>query len=191
VKILFVYPQYPDTFLSFKHALKFISKKAAFPPLGALTVAAMLPKEWERKLVDMNVDALKAGDIQWADYVFISAMVVQKESTKEVIQRCNNLGVKVVAGGPLFTTDAEAFSGVDHFILNEAEVTLPLFLADLKKGSPGKTYSTDVHPAITQTPVPMWSLINMRKYSSMNLQYSRGCPFNCEFCDISVPQKAA
>jgi radical SAM superfamily enzyme YgiQ (UPF0313 family) len=185
LKILFVYPQYPDTFWSFKHALKFISKKAAFPPLGALTVAAMLPGEWEKKLVDMNVDALVDGDIRWADYVFISAMVVQKVSTKEVIQRCNDLGVKVVAGGPLFTTESDAFSGVAHFVLNEAEVTLPLFLADLKVGNPGKTYSTQIHPAITETPVPMWSLINLEKYSSMNMQYSRGCPFNCEFCDIT------
>jgi radical SAM superfamily enzyme YgiQ (UPF0313 family) len=187
LKILLVYPQCPDTFWSFKHALKFVSKKASFPPLGALTVAAMLPGEWEKKLVDMNVSVLKDDDIRWADYVFISAMVVQKESAKEVIQRCNRLGIKVVAGGPLFTTEPEAFSGVDHFILNEAEVTLPPFLADLGNGHPLKSYSSDVHPPITRTPVPLWSLIkrSMGKYSSMNLQYSRGCPFNCEFCDIT------
>jgi radical SAM superfamily enzyme YgiQ (UPF0313 family) len=185
LKILMVYPQYPDTFWSFKHALKFVSLKAAFPPLGLLTVASMLPGEWEKKLVDMNVNTLKDKDIQWADYVFISAMVVQKESAKDVIQRCNRLGAKVVAGGPLFTTEPEAFSGVDHYVLNEAEVTLPLFLADLEIGALKKTYATDVHPAITGTPLPLWSLINMRKYSSMNLQYSRGCPFNCEFCDIT------
>jgi len=185
LKILFVYPQCPDTFWSFKHALKFVSKRASFPPLGALTVAAMLPGDWEKKLVDMNVSTLKNEEIKWADYVFISAMVVQKESAKEVIQRCNNLGVKVVAGGPLFTTEVDAFSGVDHFILNEAEVTLPLFLADLNNGHPQKKYTTNVHPPITETPVPLWSLINKSKYSSMNLQYSRGCPFNCEFCDIT------
>jgi len=185
MKILLVYPQCPDTFWSFKHALKFVSKKASFPPLGALTVAAMLPQEWEKNLVDMNVNALKDEDIRWADYVFISAMVVQKESAKEVIQRCNSLGTKVVAGGPLFTTEPEAISGIEHLILNEAEVTLPLFLADLSNGSPKMKYSTEVHPPITQTPVPLWSLINMNKYSSMNLQYSRGCPFNCEFCDIT------
>jgi radical SAM superfamily enzyme YgiQ (UPF0313 family) len=185
LKILLVYPHYPDTFWSFKHALKFVSKKASFPPLGALTVAAMLPSEWEKKLIDMNVDTLKDQDIRWADYVFISAMVVQKESVREVIQRCNSLGTKVVAGGPLFTTEPQAFSGVDHFILNEAEITLAPFLSDLAKGQPQKTYTTDIHPAITQTPAPLWSLINMNKYSSMNLQYSRGCPFNCEFCDIT------
>jgi radical SAM superfamily enzyme YgiQ (UPF0313 family) len=185
MKILLVYPLYPDTFWSFKHALKFVSIKAAFPPLGALTVAAMLPQDWEKRLIDMNVNALSDADIKWADYVFISAMVVQKESVKEVIRRCNNLGTRVVAGGPLFTTEPDEFSGVDHFILNEAEVTLPLFLADLEKGTPKKMYTTPLHPEITRTPVPLWSLINMKKYSSMNLQYSRGCPFNCEFCDIT------
>jgi radical SAM superfamily enzyme YgiQ (UPF0313 family) len=185
LKILLVYPQYPDTFWSFKHALKFVSLKAAFPPLGLLTVAAMLPGAWEKKLIDMNVHMLKDKDISWADFVFISAMVVQKESVKEVISRCNELGTKVVAGGPLFTTEPEAFSGVDHFVLNEAEVTLPPFLADLEKGNLKKIYSSDIHPTITATPAPLWSLINMSKYSSMNLQYSRGCPFNCEFCDIT------
>jgi len=126
LKILLVYPQYPDTFWSFKHALKFVSLKAAFPPLGLLTVASMLPSDWEKKLVDMNVSSLKDEDIKWADYVFISAMVVQKESVKNVIQRCNGLGTKIVAGGPLFTTEPDNFVGVDHFILNEAEITLPL-----------------------------------------------------------------
>jgi radical SAM superfamily enzyme YgiQ (UPF0313 family) len=185
LKILLVYPRCPDTFWSFKHALKFVSKKASFPPLGALTVAAMLPEEWEKKLVDMNVNSLNDEDIKWADYVFISAMVVQKESAREVIQRCNSLGIKVVVGGPLFTTEPEAFSGIEHLILNEAEATLPPFLDDLKNGHPQKKYSNNFHPQIIRTPVPLWSLINMKKYSSMNLQYSRGCPFNCEFCDIT------
>jgi radical SAM superfamily enzyme YgiQ (UPF0313 family) len=185
LKILLVYPQCPDTFWSFKHALKFVSKKAAFPPLGALTVAAMLPEEWEKKLVDMNITTLKDEDLKWADYVFISAMVVQKESAREVIKRCNSLGRKIVAGGPLFTTEPDNFSGIDHLILNEAETTLPPFLEDLKNGNPQKMYSSNIHPPITRTPAPLWSLVNMKKYSSMDLQYSRGCPFNCEFCDIT------
>ena len=134
MKILLVYPQYPDTFWGFKHALKFISKKAGLPPLGALTVAAMLPEHWQKRLIDMSVDTLTDNDIKWADYVFISAMVIQKDSTKEVIRRCNGLGTKVVAGGPLFTTEPDEFTGVDHFVLNEAEITLPQFLADLEKG---------------------------------------------------------
>jgi radical SAM superfamily enzyme YgiQ (UPF0313 family) len=185
LKILLVYPEYPDTFWSFRHALKFISKKAAFPPLGALTVAAMLPASWEKRLVDMNVRPLSDADIKWADYVFISAMIVQKESARNVIKRCIRLGIKVVAGGPLFTTEPENFGNVDHLVLNEAEITLPIFLADLEKGAAQKIYGTTAHPDVTSTPVPLWSLAEMGRYSSMNLQYSRGCPFNCEFCDIT------
>jgi len=184
LKILLVYPQYPDTFWSFKHALKIIAKKAAFPPLGLLTIAAMLPAEWAKKLVDMNTATLTDNDLKWADYVFISAMTVQQDSVRQVIARCNKLGAKVVAGGPLFTTEYEAFDGVDHFVLGEAEVTLPLFLNDLERGNAGHLYQSEERPDIGQTPVPLWSLINMGKYSSMNLQYSRGCPFDCEFCDI-------
>jgi len=186
LKILLVYPQYPDTFWSFKHALKIISKKAAHPPLGLLTVAAMLPDEWEKKLVDMNVTSLTDEDLKWADYVFISAMVVQKNSVKEVISRCKEFNTKIVAGGPLFTTGCEEFEGVDHFVLGEAEITLPLFLEDLEKGCARHIYTSKQRPDITKTPIPLWSLINMKKYSAMNVQYSRGCPFNCEFCDIII-----
>jgi len=181
-----VYPKYPDTFWSFKHALKFVSKKAAFPPLGLLTVAAMLPEEWEKNLVDMNVTKLTDSDIEWAEYVFISAMEVQKESVKKVIAQCKKLGTKIVAGGPLFTTGYEEFDGVDYFVLGEAEVTLYPFLEDLKEGRAQHIYASNEHPDISATPIPLWSLIDMKHYSSMNLQYSRGCPYDCEFCDIII-----
>lgn len=184
MKVLLVYPENPDTFWSFKHALKFIYKKAAHPPLGLLTVAAMLPAQWEKKLVDMNVSVLKDKDIKWADYVLISAMVVQKESVRETVDRCHALGKKVVAGGPLFTTDYEDYDDIDYLVLDEGEVTLPLFLADLEKGEPRHIYTSTERPDITRTPVPMWSLIKIGRYVSMNIQYSRGCPYDCEFCDI-------
>ncbi|MFH1382466.1 MAG: B12-binding domain-containing radical SAM protein [Chloroflexota bacterium] len=184
MKILLVYPKYPDTFWSFRYALRFIRKKASFPPLGLLTVAAMVPAEWEKKVVDLNVAALSDGDIKWADYVFISAMTVQRDSARETIARCQKLGTMVVAGGPLFTTEHEEFTGVDHFVLGEAEVTLPLFLTDLEKGCPQHIYTCTERPDISKTPLPMWSLLNIKHYSSMSLQYSRGCPFDCEFCDI-------
>jgi radical SAM superfamily enzyme YgiQ (UPF0313 family) len=180
-----VYPQYPDTFWSFKHALRFVLKKAAFPPLGLLTVAAMLPKEWQKKVIDMNVRPLTDKDIKWADYVFISAMVVQRNSVKEVIRRVKKLGKTIVAGGPLFTTEPEQFDEIDHLVLNEAEITLAPFLSDLAAGKAQHLYSTTEHPAITSTPTPLYSLININNYSSVGLQYSRGCPFNCEFCDIT------
>lgn len=186
MRILLVYPSHPNTFWSFKHALPFISKKAAFPPLGLLTVAAMLPQEWEKKLIDMNTDTLTERDIEWADYVFISAMIIQRQSTREVIARCNRAGTPVVAGGPLFMAEDQTFMGADHVILNEAEVTLPLFLRDLDQGRAQHIYQSGEYPDITKTPAPAWELIDLSKYSSMCIQYSRGCPFDCEFCSIGV-----
>jgi radical SAM superfamily enzyme YgiQ (UPF0313 family) len=185
MKILLVYPEYPDTFWSFSYALKFTSKRAAYPPLGLLTVAAMLPPEWEKKLVDMNVRKLRDKDLLWADYLFLSAMSIQKESVREVLARCREHGVKVVAGGPLFTNDFEEFGDVDHLVLNEAEMTLGPFLRDLKEGRPQHLYMSVEKADVTKTPIPLWELINMRHYSSMNIQYSRGCPFDCEFCNIT------
>ncbi len=194
MKILLVSPQYPDTFWSFKYALRFISKKAAFPPLGLLTVAAMLPNEWQKKLVDMNTTTLTEEHIKWADYVFVSAMIVQKESVKEIIARCKKFNTKIVAGGPLFTTAYKQFALYDqvelgdvaHFMLGEAEAILPRFLEDLQKGRAQHTYTANEHPDITKTPIPLWELIDMKKYAEMSIQYSRGCPFNCEFCDIII-----
>jgi radical SAM superfamily enzyme YgiQ (UPF0313 family) len=185
MNILLVYPEYPDTFWSFSYALKFTSKKAAYPPLGLLTVAAMLPPEWDKRLVDMNVRKLKDKDLLWADYVFLGAMSVQKESVKTVLARCRELGVKVVAGGPLFTNDYVEFADVDHLVLNEAEITLRSFLSDLKAGKPERIYASDEKADVTKTPIPLWELIDMRHYSCMNIQYSRGCPFDCEFCNIT------
>jgi len=187
MKILLVYPEYPETFWSFKYALKFISKKASLPPLGLLTVAALLPKEWEKKLVDMTVTALSDRDIKWADYVFISAMAIQKGSVKKIIAQCKRLGAKIVAGGPLFTSGYEDFEDeVDHFILNEAEITLPLFLEDLKRGHPKHIYTSNQWADIKKTPIPLWELADMNKYATMCIQYSRGCPFNCDFCDVTL-----
>ncbi len=186
MNILLVNPEYPKTFWSFRYALKFISKKASFPPLGLLTVAAMLPEEWSKKLVDLNVWPLKEKDLLWADYIFIGGMSVQKESAKEVIERCRSLGKKIVAGGPLFTARHEEFDGVDHFVLNEAEITLPRFLDDLRKGEAQPLYTSHEWADVTVTPLPLWELIELRHYSSMNIQYSRGCPYDCEFCDITV-----
>jgi radical SAM superfamily enzyme YgiQ (UPF0313 family) len=179
-----VYPQFPITFWSFKHALKFVSKKTTYPPLGLLTVAAMLPADWQKKVVDMNVTRLSDDDIQWADLVFISAMGVQKESVKEVIRRCRELGARTVAGGPLFTMEPDDYPTIDHLVLGEAEAVLPEFLADLNSGTARRLYQSKTFPDICTTPLPLWSLIDMKHYSSMSIQYSRGCPFNCEFCDI-------
>ncbi|MBU1096373.1 MAG: DUF4070 domain-containing protein [Bacteroidetes bacterium] len=186
MNILMVYPEYPDSFWSFKHALKFVSKKASFPPLGLLTVASMLPSEWNVKLIDMNVKDLFAKDIIWADYVFISAMSVQSESVNRVIEQCEKLNAKIVCGGPLFTSSSEYYENVDHLVLNEAEITVPQFLRDLQSGNPKHKYTSEDFPDITTTPLPLWDLVSMKNYTSMNLQYSRGCPYDCDFCDITV-----
>jgi len=185
MKVLFVYPEFPDTFWSFKHALKFIRKKAGSPPLGLLTVAAMLPAEWEKQLVDLNVTSLTEEELEWADYVFISAMVVQRESARATIKRCKTAGVKVVAGGPLFTMEHEQFPDVDHFVLNEAEETLTPFLQDLEQGRARRVYTSDEFPDIHQTPIPLWKLANLNHYDSVSIQFSRGCPFNCDFCNVT------
>ena len=186
MNILLVYPEFPDTFWSFKHALKFVLKKASSPPLGLITVAAMLPENWTKKLIDLNVEPLKDDDILWADCVFIGAMVVQRQSALEVINRCKQHNATIVAGGPLFTGEYEKFELVDHFVLNEAEITLPEFLKDLESGSPRHLYQTSEYADMTQTPTPLWDLVKTNKYDSLSIQFTRGCPFNCDFCNITA-----
>ena len=186
MKILMIYPEFPDTFWSFKHALKFVRKKAVSPPLGLLTVAAMLPATWKKRLIDLNVTDLTPKDLGWADYVFISAMTVQRDAACTVIARCKEAGVKVVAGGPLFTMEHEQFPEVDHFVLNEAELTLPLFLEDLANDCPQHIYATSEYPDIHQTPTPLWRLADLKQYDSVSIQFSRGCPFNCDFCNVTA-----
>jgi radical SAM superfamily enzyme YgiQ (UPF0313 family) len=186
MNILLVYPKYPDTYWSFKHALKFISKKASNIPLGLITIAPLLPDAWNKKLIDLNVESLKDKDIKWADYVFISAMSIQMTSVKQIIERCIKLEKKMVAGGPLFTEEYDHFPEIDHLLLNEAEITLPLFIEDLKDGRPKKIYQSDKFADITSSPLPDYSLVNPNKYATAGIQYSRGCPFDCEFCDITA-----
>jgi radical SAM superfamily enzyme YgiQ (UPF0313 family) len=186
MKVLLIYPAFPNTFWSFNYALKFVGKKAAYPPLGLLTVAAMLPAEFHKRLVDVNVDRLTDDDLAWADMVFIGAMAVQRESAKQIITRCRARGLKVVAGGPLFTAEPEKFEEADHLVLDEAELTLGPFLEDLKSGHPQKAYRASGFCDLHRTPIPDWGLVKMKKYASMSVQFSRGCPFNCDFCNVTA-----
>ncbi len=163
--------------------MKFIRKKTAQPPLGLLTAAALLPGDWKIKVVDMNVESLGDDVIRWADIVFVGAMIIQKESVWQVVARCHDLGKPVVGGGPLFTSCPEDFNDLDYLVLNEAEITLPLFLKDLVTGNPRRIYSTDEKADVTLTPLPRWDLININLYAAMAVQYARGCPYDCEFCD--------
>lgn len=187
MNILLVYPKYPDTYWSFKHALRFISKKAAVPPLGLITVSAMLPKGWNKKLVDLNICDLEEKDLHWADFVFISAMYVQKESVARILTRCQLAKRKIIAGGPLFTQEHQNYPEIDHFILKEAEITLPGFLNDLANGLPlQRIYTTDAYADMEVSPVPDFHLLRLNDYAFVNLQVSRGCPFGCDFCEITT-----
>ncbi|MBN1426346.1 DUF4070 domain-containing protein [Candidatus Fermentibacteria bacterium] len=183
---LLIYPEFPETFWSFTYALKFIRKRASLPPLGLLTLASILPPGWAKRLVDMNVRALTAKDLEWADYAFLGGMALQRESARRVITACREAGVKVVAGGPLFTSEPDQFDDVDHLVLNEAELTVPLFLADLESGTPQRVYATTEFADLRTTPPPLWELADRGRYAEMCVQYSRGCPFNCEFCNVTT-----
>ena len=187
MKVLLVYPKIPETFWSFSYVLSFVRRKASMPPLGLLTVAAMVPESWELRLKDLNITSLKDSDLEWADMVFISAMLVQREGTDEVIRRAKNMGTTTVAGGPLFSIMANEFDDVDHLILGEAEEVFPQFLSDLDKGAPARVYEPASMPDVSETPLPRWDLIErLKDYNSMPVQFSRGCPFDCEFCDITA-----
>lgn len=176
----------PETFWSMKSLLKILGKKSSYPPLGLLTVASLLPESWNRKLIDLNLSSVNKTDIEWADYVFISAMNVQEASAKDLIRFCKSYNAKVAAGGPLFTHEYEKFPTVDHFILNEAEITLPLFITDLTQNKPKKFYKTKEFTDVTKSPMPQWELANLNKYAYAIVQYSRGCPYMCDFCDVTA-----
>jgi radical SAM superfamily enzyme YgiQ (UPF0313 family) len=186
MNVLLLYPEFPDTFWSLKHALKFVHKRASLPPLGLLTVAAMLPAAWSARLVDLNVRRLTARDLAWADVVFVSAMIAQRDSARALLARCRAAGKTVVAGGPLFGAEHERFPEVDHFVLNEAEVTLGPFLRDYARGCAQRIYAASEYADLHQTPVPRWELADLGRYASMSIQFSRGCPYDCDFCNVTA-----
>lgn len=186
MNILMVYPEFPDTFWSFNYAVSFIGKKAAFPPLGLLTVAALLPENWSKRLVDTNVERLTETDILWADMVFIGGMTVQRESACRIIDQCRAFQVTIVCGGPLFTSEPEKFGTADHLVLDEAELTLPMFLSDFENGRTKRIYRAGQFSDLGQTPVPLWHLLNIKRYASLSIQFSRGCPFDCDFCNVTA-----
>jgi radical SAM superfamily enzyme YgiQ (UPF0313 family) len=184
MKVLMVYPEFPDTFWSFKHALPFQGKRSAYPPLGLLTVSAMLPANWERRLVDLNVRRLKDSDLDWADVVFFSGMMVQGPSLKEHLERAKSRGLRTVVGGPITSAQDPSIAGADHVVEGEAEDVIAELAADLERGEAKRSYKSQLLPDLTKVPPPHLHLANLRRYSSMAVQFSRGCPFTCEFCDI-------
>lgn len=186
MRILLVSPRTPETFWSFSHVLRFVAKKASFPPLGLLTIAAMLPGDWKLRLVDLNVERLDDDALRWADYVLLSAMIVHQESVREIARRCQAVGKPVIAGGPLFTTGHESFPEIPHFVLGEAEEIMAGLVADMRAADVKRVYRAPGFPSIEQTPIPRYDLIRPRDYVTMAAQFSRGCPYDCEFCDIVV-----
>jgi radical SAM superfamily enzyme YgiQ (UPF0313 family) len=184
MRVLLLNPEFPDTYWSFRHALPFEGKRCAFPPLGLLTVSALLPSTWEKRLIDLNVQSLKTSDLDWADIVFVTAMLVQKDSFKQLLKRCKERGKRVVVGGPYVTTSSENLPEADHIFIGEVETTLPGFIKDLADGVARRRYQASERPSLLATPVADFHLANLKRYSAMSVQYSRGCPFSCEFCDI-------
>jgi radical SAM superfamily enzyme YgiQ (UPF0313 family) len=184
MKVLLVNPEFPDTYWSFRHALPFEGKRCVFPPLALMTVSALLPASCERRLVDLNVESLKTSQIEWADMVFITGMLAQKESLHSVVRQCKQRGKMVVLGGPYVTSTIEELPDADHVFQGEAETTLPQFFEDLERGEAKRIYKAPERPPLSISPIPDFHLADLKRYSSMSVQYSRGCPFSCEFCDI-------
>jgi len=182
---LLLYPKQPPTYWGNNYALDILGIKAAFPPLGLLTVAAMFPSRYNLRLVDLNVKTLEDADLEWADLAFTSTMIPQRPSLEQVVERCNRARVPVIAGGPHPTTFHEEIEGIDHFVLDEVEETFSTFLRDLENGTAKAIYRAPRKPDVTLAPIPRFDLIDMKEYHSMCLQFSRGCPFDCEFCDIT------
>jgi len=199
IKILPVYPKFPETFWSHSGTMKFTKTKALIPPLGLATVCAMLPKEFDvKRIIDLNVEDIQERDILEADYVFMSSMHVQSSSHNNVMELARSLETPVVVGGPYATSYPELNQKAEHIITSEAEITLPPFLEDLVNGVAKRFYSPESvqgrikislesngKPVLTQTPIPRWDLIDLANYTMAATQYSRGCPFNCDFCDIT------
>lgn len=203
IKILPVFPKFPSTFWSYQKALEYVRKKAVMPPTGLATVLAMLPEDnfYSHRIIDLNIEPLKEEYLKNTDIVFTSSMVVQEDSHNEIIEMAHFYGKKVVAGGPFPTSYFERNKNADYIISGEAEITLMPFLEDLLKGNPKKLYTEKEvikagrcyakltktgKPDITKTPVPRWDLLDLGKYHTQGIQYSRGCPHNCEFCDITA-----
>ena len=181
---LLIYPEFPETYWSFKHALKFVGKRAAQPPLGLMTVAALLPGAWKKRLVDTNVERLRDRDLAWADVVLLSGMHIQRESLMAIVERCRVRGLRTVVGGPIASSVPAAELKADHVVIGEAESLIADLARELEEGTARPVYQAAERPEMTVSPLPDLSLIKMKRYSTMTVQYSRGCPFNCEFCDI-------
>ncbi|MFQ5670156.1 MAG: B12-binding domain-containing radical SAM protein [Acidobacteriota bacterium] len=186
MRALLVNPQFPESYWSGRHALPFAGRHSLLPPLGLITVAALLPQDWEIRLVDTEVEALTDQHLQWADLAMITGMLVQKPSIRKILQNCRRLGIRTVVGGPYATSSPQELDDADHLVLGEGEETIPRFAADVAARRASRVYHEGNKPDLTCAPVPRYDLLRSGAYHQMSLQFSRGCPFLCEFCDIIV-----
>ncbi len=188
MKALLIYPIFPPTFWSFDKILQLGDRKVLLPPLGLITVAAILPQEWEFKLVDRNIRPATEAEWEWADLVIISGMIVQKEDLLHQIREAKRRGKLVAVGSPYSTSvpSEPQAAGADFLVLDEGEITLPMFVEALELGETRGTFRASEKPDVTTTPIPRYDLLELDAYSDMSVQFSRGCPFQCEFCDIIV-----
>jgi radical SAM superfamily enzyme YgiQ (UPF0313 family) len=189
MRVLLIYPIFPKSFWSFDKTIALAGRKAMMPPLGLITIAAILPQEWEYKLVDRNVRPVTEAEWAWADMVMLSGMIVQKEDFRRQIRQAKRRGKPVAVGGPYATSSPQELlaAGADYLVLDEGELTAPLFLAALERGDKSGIFrSGEEKPDVTSTPIPRFDLLQFPAYSEMSIQFSRGCPFQCEFCDIIV-----
>jgi len=186
MKTLLLYPKFPQSFWSYNRFMHMAGLKAFIPPLGIITVATLLPKDWEIRFYDRNVNLETEDDWEWCDLVILSAMLVQRPDFHNLIKKAVSLGKKVAVGGPYPTSipqDALA-DGAHYLILDEGEMTIPLFLEAIAQGKEEGIFRSADKPDVTFSPMPRFDLLQRDAYFMMAIQFSRGCPFNCEFCDI-------
>jgi radical SAM superfamily enzyme YgiQ (UPF0313 family) len=186
MRVLLLNPEKPETFWNLKHICQFTGSKSLAPPLGLITVAALLPRQWDCRLVDLNTGPVTEEDWRWADLVMVSGMLIQQDGLLRLVREAKARGKTVAAGGPYPTSVPQKVleAGADVLVRGEAEEIMPLFLSALAKNQPPRVIEEDGKPDITKSPIPRFDLLNLNDYATPGVQTSRGCPFNCEFCDV-------
>jgi radical SAM superfamily enzyme YgiQ (UPF0313 family) len=185
-KVLLIYPRFAaDTFWNFAETCALFGAKYPAAPLGLITVAAMLPPSWTVRLIDRNAEDLTAADIAWADLVMTGGMLPQQRDTLEVVDLCHAQGKPVAIGGPAVTSTPHIYEKADFRVLGEAEGVIDAFIAAWEAGTREGVFEIEKFTVdVTKSPVPRFDLLNFEHYLHIGVQFSRGCPFTCEFCDI-------
>jgi radical SAM superfamily enzyme YgiQ (UPF0313 family) len=185
LKVLLIWPKFPPSFWGFEGVLRMLPEAAMTPPLGLITVAALCPPFWSLRLLDHAFDEIRDEDYRWADLVMVSSMHAQRVDTLAVLARARQLGKRTFIGGPWASSEPERLTDfADHVLIGEAEEVFAAIADDLEKGTARAVYKVDDKPDMSHSPIPRFDLLRRDMYTSMPVQFSRGCPFQCEFCDI-------